>query len=59
MAKTLGLDRGHENWKAQGVKRKEKDLIVIIFELQGQRVDSPKRQELFSKTSEPNWYPLF
>jgi hypothetical protein len=35
MAKTLGLDCGHENWKAQGVKRKEKDLIVIIFELQG------------------------
>jgi hypothetical protein len=35
MAKTLGLDCGHENWKAQGVKRKENDLIVIIFELQG------------------------
>jgi hypothetical protein len=29
------MDCGYENWKAQGVKWKEKDLIIIIFKLQG------------------------
>jgi hypothetical protein len=31
---TLDMDRGHKFQEAQGVKREEKDLIVINFELQ-------------------------
>jgi hypothetical protein len=37
------MDCGYENWKAQGVKREEKDLFVNIYRIQkGWRVDTSK-----------------